>query len=304
MNDKSTLVSVLLLAMNHEKFIEQACNSIINQTYKNIEVIFLDNNSRDKTFEIGDKILHKSGIQYLSIKNTSNKGVSENLNIQANAAKGEYISILSGDDWYTNNNIDDRLNFLIENKLDVVLADGFKYVEDKKQIKNVYSVKRKNKVIKTITNYYETNLVNNITCNVGFFSKRDIIITHPFDTNLHTEDWDINLRLSKLNYKFGFLDKKTFYYRVLSTSLSHNTTLMKASFLKVTNKNLDKIMSSPTHVVQYQMRLLDFEILEIKNSNPKSTSHKHRLKKLQIQLNNLKYGGLKKYYKNFILFFK
>ena len=76
--------------MNHEKFIEQATYSILNQTYKNFEVIFLDNNSKDKTFEIADALFKKSKINYLGIKNTENKGVSENLNILVQNAKGTF----------------------------------------------------------------------------------------------------------------------------------------------------------------------------------------------------------------------
>ena len=81
MENQQPLVSVLLIAMNHEKFIAQAVHSILNQTYKNIEVVFLDNNSKDKTFEIANEIFLNSKINFKAIKNTENKGVSKNLNI-------------------------------------------------------------------------------------------------------------------------------------------------------------------------------------------------------------------------------
>ena len=300
MNNKP-LVSVLLISMNHEKFIEQATYSILNQTYKNFEVIFLDNNSKDKTFEIADALFKKSKINYLGIKNTENKGVSENLYILVQNAKGTFISILSGDDWYELENIEKRMNYLIANDLDVILADGYKFLEQKKKRKDAYSKKRKLKVINTIHDYFNVNLVDNITCNVGFLTKREILLEYPFDTSLHTEDWDINLRLSKAGYKFGFLNYKTFNYRILNTSLSHNVTLMRQSFLRVTEKNIEEIKSNPAHFKKYNMRLLDFDISELKNKENRSKSEIAKLHHLQLQFNDLKYKGLKKKFKNFIL---
>jgi glycosyltransferase involved in cell wall biosynthesis len=304
MTDQLPIVSILLIAMNHEKFIEQACKSIVNQSYKNIEVIFLDNNSKDKTFEIADRFFKDAKINYLGIKNNENKGVSENLNILVANSNGDYLSILSGDDWYEEANIESRLQFLLKNDLDVVLADGYKFIESKQEKKDVYSKKRKQKVIETIHDYYNVNLVNNITCNVGFFTKREILTKHKFDEQVHAEDWDINLRLSKAGYKFGFLDRKTFNYRILNTSLSHNVDLMRKSFLKVTEKYQTEIDSNSNHREAYNMRLIEFDIIDIKQKPNKTKFELERLNKLQFQLNGLKYKGIKRIFKNILLYFK
>lgn len=304
MTDQQPIVSILLIAMNHEKFIEQACKSIVNQSYKNIEVIFLDNNSKDKTFEIADRFFKDAKINYLGIKNNENKGVSENLNILVANSNGDYLSILSGDDWYEEANIESRLQFLLKNDLDVVLADGYKFIESKQEKKDVYSKKRKQKVIETIHDYYNVNLVNNITCNVGFFTKREILTKHKFDEQVHAEDWDINLRLSKAGYKFGFLDRKTFNYRILNTSLSHNVDLMRKSFLKVTEKYQTEIDSNSNHREAYNMRLIEFDIIDIKQKPNKTKFELERLYKLQFQLNGLKYKGIKRIFKNILLYFK
>lgn len=304
MANQQPLVSILLIAMNHEKFIEQACKSIVNQSYKNIEVIFLDNNSKDKTFEIADRFFKDEKINYIGIKNNENKGVSENLNILLANSTGNYVSILSGDDWYEDSNIEYRLQFLLQNDLDVVLADGYKFIESKQEKKDVYSNKRKLKVIQTIHDYYNVNLVNNITCNVGFFTKTEILKKHKFDEQVHAEDWDINLRLSKAGYKFGFLDRKTFNYRILNTSLSHNVDLMRQSFLKVTQKYQTEIDSNSNHRDAYNMRLIEFDIIELKQKPTQTKSELEKLKKLQFQLHHLKYKGIKRIFKNMLLYLK
>ncbi|MFV8333876.1 glycosyltransferase family 2 protein [Flavobacterium sp. GSP14] len=298
------LVTITLIAMNHEKYIAQACHSILNQTYNNLEVIFLDNNSNDKTFEIGDAILKNSGLKYFGFKNKVNKGVSENLNIQVKKASGEYISILSGDDWYEKENIEKRLEYLEVNNLDVILADGYKYHEKEKKKIAFYSSKRKKKIINTIHNVFEENIAGNTTGNVGFFVKKNILNENPFDEEVATEDWDINLRLSKKGYKFGFVDQKLFNYRILSTSLSKNYKLMQQSYLQVTNKYLEEIKSIPRANKSYQATLLSFEIEKFKSIHNKTSVETKELYIAHKNYINFRYNSPKKEYKKLILFIK
>ena len=76
---------------------------------------------------------------------------------------------------------------------------------------------------------------------------------------------------------------------------------MRQSFLKVTEKNIEEIKSNPEHFKTYKMRLLDFDIAELKNKANRSKSDSEKLYELQLQFNDLKYKGLKKTFKNFIL---
>lgn len=287
------LVTVMLIAMNHEEFIAQSTQSIIDQTYKNIEVVFLDNNSEDKTFEIADEIFKNNGAFYQSMKNSENKGVSENLNIQVTKATGDYLLILSGDDWLEKNAIESKMKFLLKNNLDILYSDGYKFIENKKAIKKLYSSKKKQTILKTIPNYFIHNITENLVYSVGFLSKKEILLQHPFDETIHAEDWDIALRLSKNDFKLGFLDKKLFYYRILQTSLSHNSNKMKQSFIEITNKYLDEIKSDELLLKKYQLRLINFEIQEKKELN----SDRKVLLELKKKRAKIKY-------KNPILFFK
>ena len=62
--ESKPLVSILLLSMNHEMYIEQCINSLRSQTYSNIEIIYIDNASTDGTFEKGRKLLNECGIPH------------------------------------------------------------------------------------------------------------------------------------------------------------------------------------------------------------------------------------------------
>ena len=294
---KQPLVSIVIITMNHEKFIEQACQSAISQTYENIEIVFLDNCSDDDTFERGKKILDASNIPCTFIKNTAKFKVSKNLNILVSKVSGEYVAILSGDDWWAENLIEKKVNYIKNNPCDFVLSDGYKYIQDTGETIDAYNKKDKAKVIGTLNNFFHENVVQNKTVNVGTFVKKELLDQFPFDENLHTEDWDMNLQLSSLGYKIGFIDEKLFYYRILSTSLSRNWQLMSDSYNKVTSKYLDYINADKKLRTKYLVALLQFKY-EILLSEKSSIEEK---KEIQKKWPKEKYE-LK--YKQPVLFFK
>lgn len=255
MNDLP-LVSILVITMNHEQFIEQACKSVISQTYKNIEVIFLDNHSHDTTFEKGKNILSKAPFPVKLIQNKERFGVAKNLNILVSNASGKYISILSGDDWYTENSIEEKLKFIKKEVVDFVITDGFKFLQNENTVIDAYSEKLKRKIIKSVPRFFHENVTQNIPLNVGVMVRKDILDQYPFDENIHTEDWDMNLHLTSLGYKIGFVDKKLFYYRILSSSLSSNWKLMEDSYRKVTAKYMDYITADRKLFIKYKVGLV------------------------------------------------
>lgn len=291
-------VSIVIITMNHEKFIEQACLSAMSQTYANYEIIFLDNASKDKTYEIAEKTLAKFDKKYKLIRNTENFGVAKNLNILVSYSSGDYISILSGDDWYTPDNLAEKADFIQEEKVDFVLTDGFKYYENEKKTTNAYPEKDKKNLIDNINNFFHLNVAENISVNVGTFVKRQLLVDYPFDEDINTEDWDMNLRLTSKGYKIGFLDKKLFYYRILSTSLSRNWKIMKDSYEKVTDKYLPYIKKDKLLYKKYKLKLLHFKY-EILISEAKSSDEIERLK---IEWKKEKYKT--KHSNPIILFFK
>lgn len=295
--ENNPLVSIIIITMNHEKFIEQACISAISQTYPNIEIIFLDNNSNDKTFEIAKKALTQSAIKHKILRNTESFGISKNLNILVSNTNGDFISILSGDDWYTKNSVEEKIKYFKENpNTDFVLTDGYKYYQEKDQLTDAYSQKEKEFITQNIRNFFHDNVTENKTVNVGTFVKKEILIKYPFDENVNTEDWDMNLRLTSKGFKLGFIDKKLFYYRIISTSLSRNWRLMKDSYEKITNKYFDYIKKDKDLYKNYKLKLLHFkyEILLSEASDKEKNYLKIEWKKEKYKLK----------YKNPILFLK
>lgn len=97
---ENELVSVIIPTYNREKMVGNAIKSVLNQTYKNIEVIVVDDGSKDNTQEV-IKSIGDNRIRYIRLE--KNGGVSRARNIGINEAKGSFIAFQDSDDvWYTN----------------------------------------------------------------------------------------------------------------------------------------------------------------------------------------------------------
>ena len=105
-------VSIVIPVYNGEEYVKYAIDSALAQTYKNIEIIVVNDGSKDKT----DEIVRSYGDKVRYIKK-ENGGVSSALNIALEKMHGEYFSWLSHDDTYEPNKIETEVNYLVENDL-------------------------------------------------------------------------------------------------------------------------------------------------------------------------------------------
>ena len=88
-------ISVIMPLYNAEKYVEQAINSILNQTYQDFELIIVDDKSTDKSYEICRRIKDK---RIRLFQNNCNFGISQTRNIALQHTNGEYIAIMDDDD--------------------------------------------------------------------------------------------------------------------------------------------------------------------------------------------------------------
>ena len=132
--NKSPLVSIIIPCYNYEKYIEKCIQSVLSQTYENIEVLIVDNGSTDnslkkiKTFENDKRVI------VIKLKENIAPGDSENsaFTIAFNKSNGDYIGILYADDWYLPNKIQKQIELFDQspNSIGVVYCHGYRYFED------------------------------------------------------------------------------------------------------------------------------------------------------------------------------
>ena len=120
------LVSVCIPVYNSEKTIKNTIESVINQTYKNIEIIVIDNNSTDKTTQIVESI---KDIRIKLFKNEINLGMVGNWNKCLEYISGQYFTILCADDTIEVDCITKRLKYMISNDK-IVLSFSSTYIID------------------------------------------------------------------------------------------------------------------------------------------------------------------------------
>ena len=127
-----SLISVIVPIYNSEKYLDNTIKSIINQTYKNLEIILVDDGSTDKSYEICKKYQKKDN--RIKLFHQKNKGVSFARNIGIENSNGEFLTFLDSDD-LIDKKMYEKLFNAFDNNLDYVFCD----YKTKKNILNNYN---------------------------------------------------------------------------------------------------------------------------------------------------------------------
>jgi alpha-1,3-rhamnosyltransferase len=222
----SPLVSVIIPAYNHELYIEEALQSVINQTYKNIQLVVINDGSIDGTHSKITNFIEKNNnfnIEYLS---KPNEGICRTLNKGLELAKGKYVALLASDDMCMPDRIEKQLQLMEENSnIGLVFSDHYfmrfnqlthiKATDYKPNIKKCFINNIQN------VNMYEKLLTDNIIPALTVFIRKECFDkVGGFDNNLWAEDYDMWLRISK-EFPIAFIDEPLAYYRIHDKNLSH-----------------------------------------------------------------------------------
>ena len=120
MKSKNIEVSIIVPVYNVEEYLERCLESIINQTFKNIEVIALNNGSTDNSLNILLKYAEKD--KRIKVIDNYNLGVSEARNNGIREANGKYIVFVDSDDWLDKDMIEIIYSNIVENDCDLVMC--------------------------------------------------------------------------------------------------------------------------------------------------------------------------------------
>lgn len=116
------LISLIIPCYNAEQTLEKCLNSVIQQSYKNLEIIIINDGSTDKTAEICDAYKNKDS--RIIVFTQDNSGVSKARNKGIKAATGEYICFVDSDDWVEPNYCYELYNLLITEKADIAVVEA------------------------------------------------------------------------------------------------------------------------------------------------------------------------------------
>lgn len=118
------LISIIIPVYKVEKYLKRCVESLINQTYRNIEIILVDDGSPDNCGEICDN--YKKQDSRIEVIHKTNGGLSDARNVGLRKAKGDYILFVDSDDYIELNACEDFMKMLGSNEVDVAMGDATK----------------------------------------------------------------------------------------------------------------------------------------------------------------------------------
>ncbi len=191
-------VSIIIPVYNGANFLKKAIDSALNQTYKNIEIIVVNDGSTDENKTEDIILKYGAKIKYFKKKNG---GVSSALNLGIKNMTGEYFSWLSHDDMYYSHKIEEQIKFINENNLkgkDVILYSDYSIIDENDNITAI--CKKNHKEIEQKPEY--TLLRGNLNGITILIPKRAFDDFGYFDENLMcAQDYDMWKKMMK-KYKF------------------------------------------------------------------------------------------------------
>lgn len=205
------LVSIIMPAYNAERFIKESVESVINQSYKNWELLVINDSSKDSTKSIVESYMEKdSRIKLLN--QDVNKGVVEARNRGIRESEGKYIAFLDSDDLWSANKLQIQIEYMLSNKVYMTYTE-YSYIDEAgNYIKNI-------PVPKTL-NYKLALRGNQIGCLTVILDKEKIgYFQMP---NLKHEDYATWLNILKLGIIAEGIQQNLAKYRKVNNSLSSN----------------------------------------------------------------------------------
>ncbi len=122
------LISVIVPVYNVEKYIRKCVDSILAQTYKNIEIILVDDGSTDLSSQICDE--YQNGFDNVTVIHKDNGGLVSARKAGIEVVKGDYVSCVDGDDWIDEDMISYLYNIVRDNKSDIAISNRIREYED------------------------------------------------------------------------------------------------------------------------------------------------------------------------------
>lgn len=216
------LVSIIIPTYNVEKYIEEGIDSLLNQTYTNLEILIIDDCSTDNTVQI-IKSKYSKNQKIKLYEKSQNLGPANSRNIGIKQSKGKYIALLDGDDYYAEDKIEKQVQ-LMELNLDIVACSTF-----------LQCIGLKNNIIKFSIDHSEIKDRQLLGCPIAhpsvmfrasFLKENNLYYNENFR---YSEDYELFIRMIEKGGKFLTIPEALYMYRVSGN---------QASFKKSDNKIL------------------------------------------------------------------
>lgn len=246
-------VSVIIPTYNRGNLIINSIKSVLNQTFRNLEVIVVDDGSTDNTEDEVNKITDKR-IKY--IKLSSNRGGSNARNVGIKNATGQFISFQDSDDIFYPNKIEKQIKNIINKnsifdfcKINVIYNSTYSYL--------IPNARQENSIIKG-------EIFNELISRGNFISTQSMIIrtkymkNHLFDIEMpRLQDYDVILSMIP-KVKISYTNEVLVDLHIQNNSVTHSPSKLKKAIYILLNKKYDFNKSQKESFLKYLKYLLKF----------------------------------------------
>jgi alpha-1,3-rhamnosyltransferase len=263
MATEEPLVTVIIPSYNHARYLANAMQSVLDQTYSNIELIVVDDGSTDESTDVARRFEHHENV--IVIANSQNKGQGAVINQAFGIARGNFISFLPSDDWY----LPEKTALQVAKfmaappEVGVVYGMGARYFEDSGETKLVELPRHRGWIVKQLIR--EGNFVYPATP----MFRRECFDKVSFDESYKAEGEAIYLKIG-LYYRFDYVDDVVAVMRDHVENTGKRVAMMHDDNLRYWNEF-------------FELQALPEEIMELR---PLPLSRIHRLKGVELVMTN------------------
>lgn len=223
------LVSIVIPCYNHEQFVQDCIQSVIDQTYENIELIIIDDGSKDNSvLKIQEMVLLcKERFTRFEFRNRANKGLSATLNEALEWCEGKYYSVIASDDKLLKSKSEIQVRFLEKNPDCVAVFGGISIIDQNGNI-------IRNRVLKE--RYYNFNqifmLKHDLPAPTQMIRLNILKKVGGYNTKIRLEDWYMLLLIANKG-KICYLSQLLSQYRYHDSNTFNQIDLMYNARIKV-----------------------------------------------------------------------
>jgi glycosyltransferase involved in cell wall biosynthesis len=229
------LVSVIIPVHNRDRTLRRAIESVLQQTIQDIEVIIVDDASKDNTVNIAQELV-RLDTRVRLIHNTTNCGAQAARNMGARAAKGDWLNFLDSDDWMLPTSVEIRLNLARDQRVKIVHSDAFVLRPNEEPA--VFGLPP-----------LSGSVYNELLRAPGPMFQSMIVAVDAFrqmgeldEDVVAYQEWDTAIRLAR-RHSFGFVPEVTFIYDCTGNdTISKNLLRGAIGYEYVVNKHFSEIL--------------------------------------------------------------
>jgi len=233
------LISIIVPVYKSEKYLKKCIDSILNQTYKNIEIILVNDGCPDKSGKICDDYAEKE--KRIKIIHKENGGLSDARNKGIELASGKYIGFVDSDDYIEKNMYETLYNMIKTNNADISICSFYLENENDKieNMKNKFKCEEETKLILNKIQVLKELLTNPKIQNYAWdkLYKKELFKDIRFPIGRSFEDINVMYRLFDKVNKVVYTDVPKYHYVQREDSISHNNDIKNSiEYIEETDK--------------------------------------------------------------------